>query len=142
MKYGSFLLFLVLDFLAVIAIFLLFTYLGMSNLILMVFALIILVLGYYDIASGKLSYLLVLMFDLPDTPGKRKLINYIPLLLAVAIIAYSIPALLEHGLVDSQQRRMMQGETIVTFALYLLVVLVAVTLCAFLFYLWLGRKSK
>lgn len=120
MKRFYFILFLVLDFTLLVVIFLLFTYLGMCHLLLLFLGLLCLVMGIYDIRTGTLSMIIREFFKLPSPPPKKNgFSNMIPLILAVIVIWYSLPQVLEFGLINTNQSLIIRGNYFIQFTVWL-----------------------
>ena len=93
-----------LDMLSLVAVFLLFVYLGMGYAILLCVGLLFLILGLYDLGTGRLSGLIHILFY-KRKPALTQLRrgggwNIIPLLMAGGIVCYSLPSVIAHGFVD------------------------------------------
>lgn len=108
---------IVLDLLSMLLLLLFLAYYGMSHLFLLLTGIVFLFLCIYDSRTGHLSTLFVLMFSLPDLKEKGRL-NWIPVLLSLILVFYSLPLIVEHGLVNVSQRTVLQGGLFPQFALY------------------------
>lgn len=108
---------IVFDLAAMLVLLLFLTYLGMSHLFLLVAGVFFFCLTAYDSRTGRLSILFALMFSLPEPVEKGRL-NWIPALLSLVLIIYSLPLLYKHGLVNQIQRVSMQSGLFPRFAIY------------------------
>jgi len=142
LPYIRLLLFIFFDLLVLSAIFLLFSYYGMSHVFLLLLAVMVLVLGYYDITTGHFSALLVMLFGLPLESGGKKFkpVNFLPLVVAVGFIWYSISSIREHGLVNELQKRSIQDGDFWFFIICILLLSLVMALASILLYIRENRK--
>jgi len=141
-RYLRLLLFLFLDFLLLSLVLLLFSYYGVGHLFLVLLGLLVLGLGYYDIATGRISELMVLIFGFSLSSGEGfRWANYLPFLGAVALIFYSILSFWEYGIVNTaQQKGLQQVDPALLFVTVVLLSLI-ITLLALAVYLQESRKK-
>ena len=132
-------LFIILDLVVLLLFLLLLAYYGVSHVLFLVLGLLFLVMSAYDNRTDRLSAVLALLFNLPPASGNKRL-NWLPLLLSLALIIYSLPLLLEHGLVNSIQRWSMQGGMFTRFAVWSLITTGVVILVAVYTTISSGRK--
>ena len=109
MNYKKAIIFIVLDLVTLLAAILLFAYFGLSHLFMLFLGGLFLVLALYDLRSGELSALFSAFLGFPEG-DEFKRFQWAPILLSTLLLAVSLPALLEHGLVNSGQRWAMQQE--------------------------------
>ncbi|GEM_PF-1627100 len=141
MKSSHFILLLILDVVFLIVVFLLFTYYGMTHLLLFIIGLLILVTGLYDFKTGIFSELLRQLFNLPGKQKKGGIYNVIPLLMSLVVIIYSIPQLLEHGLINRDQESLMSGNYFFQFAIWLVVLSLFLLIAAIGSQFWKERNK-
>ena len=105
------------DLAAMLMLLLVLTYLGMSHVFLLVAGILFFWVTVYDSRTGRLSALFALIFSLPG-PAEKGRLNWIPALLSLVLIIYSIPLLIKHGMVNQIQRVSMQAGLFPRFAIY------------------------
>lgn len=108
---------IIFDLVSMLLLLLFMTYYGMSHLFLLLIGTVFFFLCIYDGRTGRLSAVFKLMFSLPEFPEKGRL-NWIPVLLSLILVSYSLPLLMEHGLVNVSQRALMQGGLFPQFVLW------------------------
>jgi len=141
MKSSHFILLLILDVVFLIVVFLLFTYYGMTHLLLFIIGLLILVTGLYDFKTGIFSELLRQLFNSPGKQKKGGIYNVIPLLMSLVVIIYSIPQLFEHGLINRGQESLMSGNYFFQFAIWLVVLSLFLLIAAIGSQFWKERNK-
>ncbi len=99
--------FLAVDLAVLLTILLILSYYGMSHLMLLVMGLVFLLLTLYDLNTGILSAFFSEFLGLSNSAELGRL-KWIPVLLSSLLLLLSIPAFLEHGLINSDQRWAMQ----------------------------------
>ncbi len=99
--------FIAADLAILLSVLLVSSYYGMSHLVLLVLGLILLCLTLYDLKTGSLSAFFSEYLSLTDTAELDKL-KWVPVLLSSILLILSVPALLEHGFVNTDQRWAMQ----------------------------------
>jgi hypothetical protein len=108
---------IIFDLVSMLLLLLFLTYFGMSHVFLLLSGMVFLFLCLYDSRTGRLSDLFILLFSLP-APVNYGRLNWIPALLSLLLVIYSMPILFEHGLVNTIQRSSMQGGLFPQFALW------------------------
>ncbi len=108
---------IVFDLAAMLVLLLFLTYRGMSHIFLLVAGIFFFCITIYDNRTGRLSALFALMFSLPGPVEKGRL-NWLPALLSLVLIIYSLPLFFKHGLVNHTQRVSMQTGLFPRFAIY------------------------
>lgn len=120
----KFIIFVVLDLFSLVAVFLLFVYLGMGHTLLLCIGLLFLILGLYDLRTGRLSVLIhKLLYQQTYTPIsawplRGGILNIIPLLMAGGIVYYSFPLVIAHGFVN-RDWNLTDGNYFLQFTLWL-----------------------
>ncbi len=109
MNYRKVALFIALDLAFLLALILIFAYYGISHLVLLAMGLCFLLISIYDLRSGAFSALFSDFLGFPET-GELTKYQWLPILLSTLLLAVSLPVLLEHGLVNIDQRWAMQQE--------------------------------
>jgi hypothetical protein len=107
---------IIFDLVSMLLLLLFLTYFGMSHVFLLLLGTVFLFLCLYDSRTGRLSAVFTLMLSLPAPKDKGRL-NWIPALLSLVLMIYSLPFLFKHGLVNTSQRAAMQGGLFSQFAL-------------------------
>lgn len=99
--------FIAIDLAVLLFILLLLSYFGMSHLMLLLMGFTFLLLTLYDLQTGVLSAFFsdFLGFENVTDLGRLK---FVPLFLSALLLFLSLPVLLEHGLVNENQRWAMQ----------------------------------
>ncbi len=139
-KRVSFILFLILDFAILVALFLFSAYYGVCHLFLLIIGLILLLMCAYDLKTGIPSEILQHLFGLPLKKRKNSVINLIPFILALVVTWYSFSQVLEHGLINTGQGILMQHNYFFQFAFLLIVLSSFVLVAAIGTYLWIRRE--
>lgn len=142
MKRTNFILFLLLDFSSLAAVFLIFTYYGMCHILLLFLGLLFFFLGIYDLRTGVLSLLIRQLFGLSRKEKQSGILNLIPVMLSVIVVLYSLPLLLQHGLINTSQESLMQGNIFIQFTIMLIGATLFVLIAAAGSYFWGGRKDN
>ena len=138
MQRSKFIMFLVLDLIILIAVFLIFIYFGILHLLLLFIGAVILISGIYDISTGVFSELFRQFLNLPSNQSSgRNFFNIIPLLLALIITWHGIHQLLEHGFINRSQLNLMQENY---FLIALLASSLLILVLAVIVYRGRGRK--
>lgn len=142
LSYKRLVVILFLDFVIFALLILLFTYFGMSHVIFTLVGLLILLLGVYDISTGQLSKMVALLLGLPIFSGvSSKILNYLPVLISLGLLVYSLPQFWYHGLINDSQQRVMQQAHLSSMALGLLAACLLITLLASIIYFRDTRKK-
>ncbi len=100
-------LFITIDLALLLALLLFLSYYGLSHLLILAMGLFFLVLTLYDLKSGALSELFSEFLNLSGTE-ELGTIRWLPVILSALLLFLSLPVLLEHGLVNTDQRWAMQ----------------------------------
>ncbi len=99
--------FIAVDLAVLLLILLVLSYYGMSHLMMLIMGLAFLILTLYDLNTGSLSAIFSEFMGLNDSAELDKL-KWIPVLLSSILLILSVPVLMEHGLINSDQRWAMQ----------------------------------
>ncbi len=99
--------FIAADLAVLLSLLLLLSYFGMSHIMLLVMGLVFLFLTLYDLNTGHLSAFFSEFFSLDESVERDKL-RWIPVLLSSLLLIISVPAVMEHGLINGDQRWAMQ----------------------------------
>ncbi|MBS3943013.1 MAG: hypothetical protein KGZ32_02045 [Dethiobacter sp.] len=120
---------------SVLLLLLILSYYGMSHIYLLLSGVLYLCLSVYDCRTGRLSEIYALMLSLPGHEGIGRL-SWLPKLLSVVSISYSLPLLVEHGLFIEAQRLSMQRGLFPQFVLWSVAAagaIMAVAVCTVIF---------
>ncbi len=124
----------------------LFTYLGMVHLFLALLGGIIFLLGVYDLLTGHLSAILSLVLGFPGefsgSYRKKNILNYLPLVVSVFFLAYSVPMIWQKGWIIEQHREMMQEAYFSFLTLGVIVLAAVISVLCMVFYLWQLKEKK
>ncbi|MGM0652494.1 MAG: hypothetical protein ACQES4_06915 [Bacillota bacterium] len=108
--------FIAIDLAVLLFILLLLSYFGMSHLMLFMMGLVFLVLTLYDLQTGVLSAFFsdFLGFENVSDLGRLKAV---PIVLSTLLLFLSLPVVLEHGLINENQRWAMQHGSFLRIAI-------------------------
>ncbi len=132
--------FITLDLAVLLTLLLFLSYYGMSHLVIMVMGLVFLMITLYDLRTGNLSGLFSEFLGMSD-PEELGTLRWLPVILSVILLYFSVPVFLEHGLINSPQRWAMQHGQFIRVALPAIGGGVAVIAVA-LWTLFHGSKNK
>jgi len=136
-------LFLFLDFIIFSGVLLLFTYYGTMHLFLALLGMGALVLGIYDISTGALSHIFSCLLGIPGLSNvQKRMVNFLPLIIAAGLLIFSVPQFWRHGFVNRQQMEIMQQFNLSTIVLGLFVACMLLAVLATTFYLKEARKDS
>lgn len=97
-----------LDLVLLLVLLLILSFYGMSHLMIFFLGLVFLVITIYDLRTSCFSSLFSSFLNLADSEETGRF-KWLPVSLSVLLLIFSVPVLLEHGLVNSSQRWAMQG---------------------------------
>ncbi len=109
-------LFIAVDLIVLLSLLLLLSYYGLSHLAMLAMGLLFLMLTLYDLQSGVLSQFFSEFLGLAG-PGELNRLKWVPVMLSTLLLVLSLPVFLEHGLVNTTQRWVLQQGQFLRLAL-------------------------
>ncbi len=109
-------LFIAVDLIVLLALLLLLSYFGLSHLAMMAMGFLFLLMTLYDLQSGVLSQFFSEFLGLAG-PDELSRLKWVPVMLSTLLLVLSLPVFLEHGLVNTTQRWVLQQGQFLRLAL-------------------------